>query len=242
MAPADDGGGRAVRRRGRNRRRDGLSLQRRLDGRRLIVASHNPGKIREFRFLLGELDLELVSAGDLGLPEPAETGTTFVDNARIKALSAATAAGAVALADDSGLVVAALGGRPGVYTADWAGPNRDWAMAMRLVEEELYKVGATRAEQRQAKFVSLLCLAWPDGHTQEYLGERWGTLVWPPRSGPLAFGYDPVFVPDGESRTFGEMTEAEKHGSISGPPGALSHRSRSLKALVEAALPLDPRR
>lgn len=206
-----------------------------IDGRRLLIASHNAGKLREFRFLLGGLDIDLVSAGELGLPVPEETGTSFVENARIKALAAARAAGEVALADDSGLAVEALGGRPGVYTADWAGPDRDWAMAMRLVEEELFKVGATTADKRRAKFVSLLCLAWPDGHTQEYLGEREGTLVWPPRSGALAFGYDPVFVPDGESRSFGEMTEAEKHGSIWGAPGALSHRSRSLKALVEAA-------
>lgn len=218
-----------------------MNEQRRLDGRRLIVASHNKGKIREFRYLLGDVDIELVSAGDLGLPEPEETGTTFVENARIKALAAATAAGEVALADDSGLCVDALDGRPGVYTADWAGPKRDWAMAMRLVEEELFKAGAARPEQRQARFVSLLCLGWPDGHTQEYLGEVRGTLVWPPRSGALAFGYDPVFVPEGESRTFGEMTEAEKHGSIWGDPGALSHRSRSLKALVDAVLPADKR-
>jgi XTP/dITP diphosphohydrolase len=219
-----------------------MTDQRRLDGRRLVVASHNPGKIREFRFLLGDVDIELVSAGDLGLPEPEETGTTFVENARIKALAAATAAGAVALADDSGLEVEALDGRPGVYTADWAGPKRDWSMAMRLVEEELYKAGAVKPEQRQARFVSLLCLAWPDGHTQEYLGTREGTLVWPPRSGALAFGYDPVFMPDGETRTFGEMTEEEKHGSVWGEPGALSHRSRSLKALIEAVFPADLRR
>jgi XTP/dITP diphosphohydrolase len=218
-----------------------MTEQRRIDGKRLIIASHNKGKIREMHFLLGGLAIELVTAGELGLPEPVEDGTTFVENARIKALAAARASGEVALSDDSGLCVDALDGRPGVYTADWAGPNRDWSMAMRLVEEELFKVGASEPEQRQGKFVSLLCLAWPDGHTQEYLGERQGTLVWPPRSGPIAYGYDPVFVPDGENRTFGEMTAEEKHGSIWQAPGPLSHRARSVKALVEGAFPVSIR-
>ncbi|WP_237155232.1 non-canonical purine NTP pyrophosphatase [Oryzibacter oryziterrae] len=218
-----------------------MTEQRRIDGKRLIIASHNKGKIREMHFLLGGLAIELVTAGELGLPEPVEDGTTFVENARIKALAAARASGEVALSDDSGLCVDALDGRPGVYTADWAGPNRDWSMAMRLVEEELFKVGASKPEQRQARFVSLLCLAWPDGHTQEYLGERQGTLVWPPRSGPIAYGYDPVFVPDGEDRTFGEMTAEEKHGSIWQAPGPLSHRARSVKALVEGAFPVGIR-
>jgi XTP/dITP diphosphohydrolase len=182
-----------------------------------------------------------VSAGDLGLPVPVEDGTTFVENARIKALAAARASGEVALADDSGLCVEALDGRPGVHTADWAGPDRDWSMAMRLVEEELHKAGAATPDKRQASFVSTLCLAWPDGHTQEYLGERQGKLVWPPRSGDFGHGYDPVFLPDGETKTFGEMTEAEKHGSIWQAPGPLSHRSRSLKLLIEDAFPPDLR-
>ena len=215
-----------------------MTEQRRIDGKRLIVATHNNGKLKEFYFLLGGLSIELVSAGDLGLPVPVEDGETFVDNARIKALAAARAAGEVALADDSGLCVEALDGRPGVHTADWAGPKRDWSMAMRLVEEELYKVGAATPERRRATFVSLLCLAWPDGHTQEYLGTRDGTLVWPPRSADFGHGYDPVFMPEGESKTFGEMTEAEKHGSIWVAPGPLSHRSRSLKLLVEGAFPI----
>jgi XTP/dITP diphosphohydrolase len=214
-----------------------VSPSRRIDGRRLLVASHNSGKIRELRFLLGGLDIDLVTAGDLGLPEPEETGTTFVENARIKALAAARAAGEVALADDSGLCVEALDGAPGVYTADWAGPDRDWDRAMRLVEEELATRGAVRPDQRRATFVSLLCLAWPDGHTQEYLGERAGTLVWPGRTGGVAYGYDPVFMPDGETRTFGQMTAAEKHGSIWTEPGPLSHRSRSVKQLVADAFP-----
>ncbi|ODN69666.1 non-canonical purine NTP pyrophosphatase [Methylobrevis pamukkalensis] len=213
------------------------TAHRRIDGRRLLVASHNSGKIRELDFLLGGLKMELVTAGELGLPEPAETGTTFVENARIKALAAATAAGEVALSDDSGLCVEALGGAPGVYTADWAGPDRDWDRAMRLVEEELQKVGATAPGQRKAKFVSLLCLAWPDGHTQEYLGEREGELVWPPRRGGVSYGYDPVFMPDGEDKTFGQMTAEEKHGSIWAAPGPLSHRARSVQRLVEAAFP-----
>jgi XTP/dITP diphosphohydrolase len=212
---------------------------RRLGERRLLLATHNKGKLNELRFLLGDLSLALVSAGELGLPEPPETGTTFVENARIKALAAATAAGEPALADDSGLCVDALDGAPGVYTADWAGPDRDWERAMRLVEEELAARGASRPEQRRGRFVSLLCLAWPDGHTQEYLGEREGTLVWPGRTGGIAYGYDPVFMPDGETRTFGEMTAAEKHGSIWGPPGPLSHRARSVQALVEGAFPAD---
>jgi len=215
-----------------------MTDQRRIDGKHLVVATHNNGKLREFYYLLGGLSIGLVSARDLGLPVPVEDGETFVENARIKALAAARAAGEVALADDSGLCVEALGGRPGVYTADWAGPNRDWSMAMRLVEEELYKAGAATPQQRRATFVSLLCLAWPDGHTQEYLGTRDGTLVWPPRSGDFGHGYDPVFLPDGETKTFGEMTEAEKHGSIWGPPGPMSHRSRSLKLLVDGAFPV----
>ncbi len=218
-----------------------MTEQRRIDGKRLIVATHNNGKLREFYFLLGGLEIELVSAGDLGLPVPVEDGTTFVENARIKALAAARASGEVALADDSGLCVDALGGRPGVYTADWAGPNRDWSMAMRLVEEELYKAGATTPDKRKASFHATLCLAWPDGHTQEYVGVREGTLVWPPRAGEFGHGYDPVFQPDGESRTFGEMTEAEKHGSIWTAPGPLSHRSRSLKQLIAEAFPVGVR-
>lgn len=218
-----------------------MTGQRRIDGRRLLVASHNKGKIRELEFLLGGLPIEMVTAGELGLPEPDETGTTFVENARIKALAAATAAGEVALADDSGLCVEALGGAPGVYTADWAGIPRDWSRAMRLVEEELHKVGAVRPEQRRGKFVSLLCLAWPDGHTQEYLGEVEGTLIWPPRSGPIAYGYDPVFMPVHDDRTFGEMTAEEKHGSIWVERGARSHRARSVKLLVEEAFPVGVR-
>ena len=210
---------------------------RRIDGKRLLVASHNKGKIRELEFLLGGLAIELVTAGELGLPEPEETGTTFVENARIKALASATAAGEVALADDSGLCVEALDGAPGVYTADWSGPDRDWDMAMRLVEEKLQQKGALEPAQRRAKFVSLLCLAWPDGHTQEYLGECEGTLVWPGRRGPIAYGYDPVFVPDGQTRTFGEMNAEEKHGSIWTAPGPLSHRARSVQKLVIEAFP-----
>lgn len=213
-------------------------MTRRIDGRRLLVATHNAGKVREFEFLLGGLAIDLATAGALGLPEPAETGTTFSENARIKALAAATAAGEVALADDSGLCVAALGGAPGVYTADWAGPGRDWDMAMRLVEEQLQARGATAPGDRRATFVSLLCLAWPDGHSQDYLGECEGRLVWPGRRGSAgSHGYDPVFVPDGDTRTFGEMSPAEKHGSLWAAPGPLSHRARSLAKLVAEAFP-----
>lgn len=205
-----------------------------LTAPRLLVASHNAGKIRELQFLFQGYDLAMVTAGELGLPEPEETGTTFVENARIKALAAATAAGEVALSDDSGLCVDALGGAPGVYTADWAGVPRNWDTAMARVEDELRAVGANAPEQRTAKFVSLLCLAWPDGHTQEYLGEVRGTMVWPPRRGPIAYGYDPVFMPEGETRTFGEMTAEEKHGSIRGTPR--SHRARSAALFAAEAL------
>lgn len=217
-------------------------MSRVLADRRLIVASHNEGKIRELTYLFDGYDLDLVTAGALGLPEPEETGTTFVENARIKALAAATAAGAVALADDSGLCVDALDGAPGVYTADWAGVPRNWDTAMARVEAELAKAGATDPARRTGRFVSLLCLAWPDGHTQEYLGEVEGTLVWPPRRGPIAYGYDPVFMPKGSARTFGEMNADEKHGSIWGE--ARSHRARSAKlfaAAVLGAIPLKPR-
>ena len=204
-----------------------MTDQRRIDGKRLVVATHNNGKLREFYFLLGGLSIDLVSAGDLGLPVPVEDGETFVDNARIKALAAARAAGEVALADDSGLCVEALDGRPGVHTADWAGPNRDWSMAMRLVEEELYKAGAATPDRRRATFVSLLCLAWPDGHTEDFEAIVEGTLVWPPR-GDTGFGYDPVFLPEGETRSAAQMTAEEKD--------AVSHRRRAFTELSKELL------
>lgn len=197
---------------------------------RLVIASHNEGKVREITALLGPYGMEPVSAGSLGLPEPAETGTTFAENARIKALASATAAGLPALADDSGLEVTALGGRPGVYTADWAerqwfeGPKgRDWYMAMGKVEGLLAQIGPDA--DRSAAFVCTLCLAWPDGETALFEGRAEGTLVWPPR-GTLGFGYDPVFQPLGATLTFAEMPPEEKH--------AISHRARAFEALVAA--------
>lgn len=201
-------------------------MTRRLDpGTRIVVASHNAGKVREIIDLVAPHGLSVVSAGELGLPEPEETGSTFADNARLKALAAARAAGLPALADDSGLEVAALGGEPGVYSARWAGPAKDFAAAMAQVEHGLAAKGAISPEQRRANFTAALCLGWPDGEAQVFEGKVFGHLVWPPR-GTRGFGYDPIFVPDGETQTFGEMEPAAKH--------AISHRARAFKLLVEA--------
>lgn len=180
---------------------------RKLTGERLVVASHNPGKVREIAELVSARAIETVSAGDLGLPEPEETGTTFVANAELKALAAATASGLPCLADDSGLAVHALGGDPGIYSARWAGPDKDFAAAMRLVEDRMAESGS---DDRTAHFVCALCLAWPDGHLETFEGKVFGTLVWPPR-GDKGFGYDPVFLAEGEAETFGEMDQGRKH-------------------------------
>ncbi|WP_279479430.1 RdgB/HAM1 family non-canonical purine NTP pyrophosphatase [Aureimonas sp. SK2] len=201
----------------------------------LLVASHNAGKIAEFRELLGPLGFEVVSAADKGLPEPEETGTTFEENARIKALAAATATGLPALSDDSGLAVDALDGDPGIYSARWAGPDKDFAMAMRQVEEKLQAAGATTPDKRTGRFVAVLCLAFPDGSTREFRGEIEGTIVWPPR-GSLGFGYDPCFLPENEMRTFGEMPSEEKHGWVPGEERALSHRARAFRLFAREAL------
>lgn len=210
---------------------------RRLESGKLVVATHNAGKLREFRELLAPFGLELVSAGELGLPEPEETGTTYAENARIKAESAAQASGLPALADDSGLSVARLWGAPGIFSARWAGPAKDFAAAMQRVEEELQAKGATAAPDRRGAFVAALCLAWPDGHVEEIEGAVEGTIVWPPR-GTQGFGYDPLFQPDGHARTFGEMSADEKHG-ISWQNGAgtgLSHRARAFARLAAQCL------
>jgi XTP/dITP diphosphohydrolase len=195
---------------------------------RIIAATHNPGKVRELNDLLSHLGFQPVSAGELGLPEPDETADTFVGNAELKALAAATAAGEVALADDSGLAVDALGGAPGIYSARWAGPEKDFAMAMRKIEDGLAaETGPDGEIDRRASFVSVLSLAWPDGHVESFEGIVRGQLVWPPR-GENGFGYDPVFVPEGETLTFGEMTPETKH--------AISHRAvafAKLKARLE---------
>jgi XTP/dITP diphosphohydrolase len=206
---------------------------RRLAGR-LVVATHNPGKLKEMRELLMPFGIDAVSAGELGLPEPAENGPTFKENARIKARAAATASGLPAFADDSGLTVDALGGAPGIYSARWAGPEKDFWRAMQAVEDKLRERGAHAGSQRKAQFVCALCLAWPDGHLEEFDAAVPGTLVWPPR-GDKGFGYDPMFLPDGHTLTFGEMTNTEKHGL---PPAGkgLSHRARAFLRLAEACL------
>tara|TARA_R110002020_G_scaffold25127_26_gene81873 strand:+ start:2589 stop:3230 length:642 start_codon:yes stop_codon:yes gene_type:complete len=201
----------------------------------LVVASHNAGKVREIRELLASFPIDVVAAADLGLPEPEETGTTFAANAILKAQAAVAASGKPALADDSGLAVDALDGDPGIYSARWAGPDKDFARAMRNVEEKLQAAGATTPAQRRGRFVAVLALAWPDGHVEVFPGEVAGTLVWPPR-GDAGFGYDPMFLPDGFERTFGEMTAEEKHGWRPGAETALSHRARAFKALAETCL------
>jgi XTP/dITP diphosphohydrolase len=206
---------------------------RRIAGR-LVIATHNPGKLLEMRGLLAPYGVEAVSAGERGLAEPEETGTTFRENARIKAGAAAQASGVPAFADDSGLVVEALDGAPGIYSARWAGPDKDFSSAMQKVENELAARGAADPSQRRAHFISALCVAWPDGHVEDFEGRVDGTLVWPPR-GDKGFGYDPMFLPDGYAKTFGEMNGHEKHGM---PPFGvgLSHRARAFIKLAEACL------
>ena len=201
---------------------------------RLVIATHNSGKLAEMRELLAPYGIEAVSAGELNLPEPEETGTTFAANARIKAEAAANATGLPAFADDSGLCVDALDSQPGIYSARWAGPSKDFMAAMAQIERLLQERGATAPAQRKAHFVSALCVAWPDGHLEEVEARVDGTLVWPPR-GSAGFGYDPMFLPDGHDRTFGEMTSIEKHGL---PPlgMGLSHRARAFVKLAERCL------
>ncbi len=199
--------------------------RRRLAGGQLVLATHNAGKLREVAELLAPWGFEVVSAGALGLPEPAETENSFLGNARIKALAAACASGLPALADDSGFSVAALDGAPGVRTADWAETptGRDYAMAMGKVEKL-----ARHAADRRAWFSCALVVAWPDGHTEGFLGEAHGAWVWPPR-GANGFGYDPMFVPVGGTETFGEMTPTAKH--------AISHRAAAFALLSADCLP-----
>jgi XTP/dITP diphosphohydrolase len=213
-------------------------------GPRLVIATHNSGKLREFRELLAMFPLELVSAAELGLPEPDETGTTYSENAALKATSAATASGLPALSDDSGLFVRALWGAPGIFSARWAGPDKDFSAAMARVEEDLQDRGATAPEEREAAFVAALCLAWPSGEMLAVEGAVEGVVVWPPR-GDLGFGYDPIFLPDGHHRTFGEMTADEKHGvewSDDGHATGLSHRARAFGELMAALFPEGPPR
>ena len=210
-----------------------MTQHRRITGK-LVIATHNPGKLVEMRELLAPHGVEAVSAGELGLDEPEETGDSFRVNAQIKAVAAARAAKLPAFADDSGLVVDALGGAPGIYSARWAGENKDFMAAMTRIERLLQERGATTPPQRRAHFVSALCVAWPDDHLEEVEARVDGTLVWPPR-GTAGFGYDPAFLPDGHTRTFGEMTSIEKHGL---PPLGLglSHRARAFVKLAEICL------
>lgn len=205
-------------------------MTRKLGAETLVIATHNAGKLKEIGALLAPFGLRCISAGSLGLPEPAETGKTFIANALIKARAAAEASGLPALADDSGLCVDALQGCPGVYTADWAerqwfeGPaGRDWYMAMGKVEGKLAEQGPET--DRSAYFICTLALVWPDGHEEVFEGRVQGSLTWPPR-GTLGFGYDPVFVPSGRTETFAELDPAEKH--------AMSHRAAAFRKLVEA--------
>jgi len=201
---------------------------------RIVIATHNKGKLVEMRDLLALYGVEAVSADELNLPEPEETGTTFAANARIKAEAAAQASGLPAFADDSGLAVDALDGAPGIYSARWAGPEKDFRHAMEKVEAGLRERDAFTPEQRRAHFISVLCVAWPDGHIEEFEGIINGTLVWPPR-GTKGFGYDPMFLPEGLELTFGEMSRDDKHGL---PPHGkgLSHRARAFLKLAEACL------
>ena len=193
---------------------------RRFEGGRLVVASHNPGKVREIRELLAPYSADVISAGELDLPEPEETGTTFTANAELKARAAARASNSVALADDSGLAVSALEGAPGIYSARWAGPSKDFDVAMARIEAELGD-----AADRSAHFVCALTLAWPDGHCVTFEGTVHGTLTFPQR-GALGFGYDPIFIPEGHSITFAEMDPDKKH--------QMSHRADAFAKLVAA--------
>ncbi len=198
------------------------STGRKLASGKLVIATHNKGKLAEMADLLRPYGLECVSAASLGVSEPDETGTTFEANAQLKARHTATGTGLPSLADDSGMCVDALDGDPGVFTANWAGPKRDWARAMRMVEAAL-----DGNANRRARFVSVLAIAWPDGHCETFRGEVAGTLVWPPR-GAKGFGYDPVFMPEGETTTFGEMDPAKKH--------TMSHRAVAFQRFRNACL------
>lgn len=202
-------------------------MTRKLEPGRLVVGSHNAGKVKELRALLEAYGLDLVSAKELDLPEPEETGTTFFFNAELKAMSAADLSGLPAIADDSGICVEALGGEPGVYTANWAETDtgRDWALAMSRVQERLEALGPDASSS--AHFVCVLSVAWPDGHLESFEGRVDGTLVWPPR-GEKGFGYDPMFVPNGYSETFAEMEPDAKH--------RISHRAAAFQKLKSALL------
>ncbi len=211
-------------------------MHRPLTGK-VVIATHNAGKLREMRELLAPFGVEAVSAGELDLPVPDETGHMFAENAAIKARAAARATGLPAISDDSGLCVDALDGAPGLFTADWAGPSKDFPAAMARVERELQKRDGETDGNRRAHFVSALIVAWPDGHEELFEGRVFGNVVWPPR-GDKGFGYDPMFQPDGFERTFGELSADEKHGIdwSKRPPEALSHRARAFLRLAAGCL------
>ena len=211
-------------------------MHRPLTGK-VVIATHNAGKLREMRELLAPFGVESVSAGELDLPVPDETGHMFAENAAIKARAAARATGLPAISDDSGLCVDALDGAPGLFTADWAGPSKDFPAAMARVERELQKRDGETDGNRRAHFVSALIVAWPDGHEELFEGRVFGNVVWPPR-GDKGFGYDPMFQPDGFERTFGELSSDEKHGIdwSKRPPEALSHRARAFLRLAAGCL------
>jgi len=197
-------------------------MTRHFEGGKLVIASHNEGKVREISALLASFKVDVVSAGSLGLPEPDETGETFQENAELKALAAAKASGFPSLADDSGLCVTALSGAPGIHSARWAGPTRDFAFAMEKLRRGMLETGPS---DTSAWFICGLALAWPDGHVEYFEGRVDGELVWPPR-GENGFGYDPIFVPEGYELTFGEMDPQAKHD--------ISHRADAFRQLVDA--------
>lgn len=211
-----------------------MSAHRLLSGK-VVIATHNQGKLREMRELMAPYGVELVSAGELGLPEPEENGQMFAENAAIKAVASAKASGLPALADDSGVCIDALDGAPGLFSANWAGPGKNFAPALARVQAELAKRGATTSEKRRAHFVSALVIAWPDGHQELFEGRVFGEIVHEPR-GSSGFGYDPIFKPDGHAKTFGEMSSHEKHGLPDDGSEALSHRARAFQALAVACL------
>lgn len=210
-----------------------MAQHRRLEGK-ILIATHNEGKLREMRELLAPYGITAVSAGELGLPEPEETGSTFAANAEIKARAGAQGSGLPSFADDSGICVAGLNGAPGIYSARWA-TGKDFMGAMTRIDNELRERGFLAPDERKGWFVSALAIAWPDGHLEAFEGRIDGVCVWPPR-GTAGFGYDPMFLPDGHERTFGEMSSEEKHGIPADGSRALSHRARAFQDLARACL------
>lgn len=212
-----------------------------MEIKKLVIATHNTGKLHEITTLVAPFGLTTQSAKELDLPEPNETGVTFEENAYIKAFAAAKATGLPALSDDSGLEIDALGGAPGVYTANWAiqpDGTRDFSKAMQKVEDELQKAGAIEENQRKGRFISVICVAWPDGYADYFRGSVEGALIWPPR-GNKGFGFDPIFLPNGYEVTFGEMSTEQKHSWKLNDAPPLSHRARAFKLFAENLLVLS---